>query len=89
MKQHMTIADKRGRATLNLWGSDVGVVESNASYQFNRFETCTFMAKQYLSFPSNVSSFDIIADLPEIPDFSASCSSDDEEDFISASVSLD
>ena len=87
VKQDITIANKTGRATLTLWDKDVGVMEANTSYQFNRLETRSFMGKQYLSFPSTVSSFDRIVDLPEVPDFNAdSCSSDEEEDLISASI---
>ena len=55
MKQDITIADPTATATITLWDKDVGVLEPNCSYKFNRLETRSYMGKAHLSFPSTVS----------------------------------
>ena len=84
-KQDITIADESSKATLTLWGSDVGTVELNASYQFNRLEIRIFMGKVYLSFPS-AASFARINPIENLITNDSSSSSDEEEDLAGASI---
>ena len=81
VKQDITIADATATSTLTLWDNDVCTLELNTSYQFNRLETCCYMGKLYLSFPS-VLSFDPITNL----NTTDSPSSDEEEDLVCASI---
>lgn len=85
MKQDITIADPTATATLTLWDKDVGVLEPNYSYQFNRLETRSYMGKTYLSFPSIIS-FDIIDPINDLCTGDCCSSSDEEEDLTSATI---
>ena len=85
MKQDVTIADSTATATLTLWDKNVGILQPNVSYQFNRLVTCSYMGKAYLSFPLVVS-FDIIDPINGLCTNDYASSSDEEEDLTSASI---
>ena len=76
-KQEVLVADTTAKATVILWGNDVGTLEQGKSYQLNRLEIRTYLTKRHLSFPSATSA-DEISDIEDV--IEPTPSSDEEEE---------
>ena len=78
VKQKVHIANSTGRAVVTLWEQDVGLLESNKSYQLNCIEVRSFQGKHQLPFPT-AASIDQISDVEDIVGTPTSDKDDDEE----------
>ena len=63
-KQDIIVADDTGKATLTLWGDNIGLLKQHQSYQLNRLQVKFYLNKPQLSFLSTPS-FDELDD-PEL-----------------------
>ena len=83
-KQDVIVADGTGKATIILWGSNIGLLQQHESYQLNRLQIRFYQNKPQLSFPSTPS-FDKLDDFDAV---SPDLSSDDESDIELQGVSI-
>lgn len=75
IKQDVTVCDATGKASLTLWGSDVGFLKPKKSYQLNRLEVRSYQGKYHLAFPSTIS----VDDISDIEDLDLITSDDDSD----------
>lgn len=73
-KQEIVIADSSAKATLTLWGTDVGAVKLDGTYCFSNLKVKTFQGKKELSAPEDAA----ITTAEDISDVAEQSDSDDD-----------
>ena len=85
VKQDMIVADTTGRATVTLWGTDVGLLKQQ-NINWIDLEIRHYQGKPQLSFPS-VASIDEISDVEDVVEPTTSDEESDEEKLLGITVS--